>query len=236
MKVQLLFLLLAATLAPLCYGLVDEASTYLAPDLDSCDCSETADDKVLARDYICGDIMLGPTRVPRKLPLNTFVSGYNRFGGLTPGDFLKKWTNPSNRSRWIYPKEDGFHLDKDGAAIKGTMVLEVGTLVDRFGLETGNFISAADAPFSQRALPPDSLNTNAKAPDYPYNYHLYKVIKNLTVEGGPITPWFGQPGLGAQFHIGNIGNILKLKEMGYLEELDPSEPRSWTSVCPFQTA
>jgi len=57
----------------------------------------------------------------------------------------------------------------------------------------GSFFSAADAPYSQRALPPSNLDTSPSSPDFPYNYHVYRVIKNLTVVGGPIAPWLLVP-------------------------------------------
>lgn len=85
----------------------------------------------------------------------------------------------------------------------------------------GSFISAAAAPYNQRALPPSNLDTNPAAPDFPFNYHVYQVIKPLTVNGGPIAPWFGQPGLGAQFYTGDVGNIMSLISQGYLERKDP---------------
>jgi hypothetical protein len=44
---------------------------------------------------------------------------------------------------------------------------------------------------------------------------------NLTVVGGPIAPWFGQPGLGAQFYTGNVGNITTLIKDGYLRRENP---------------
>ena len=47
--------------------------------------------------------------------------------------------------------------------------------------------------------------------------------KRLPVVGGPIAPWFGQPGLGAQFYIGEIGNITTLLDLGYLERLPKSD-------------
>jgi hypothetical protein len=84
----------------------------------------------------------------------------------------------------------------------------------------GSYISAADAPYSQRALPPSNLDTSPSAPDFPYNYHIYKVLKPLSVVGGPIAPWFGQPGLGAQFYTGGTGNIMALIAAGYLERLN----------------
>ena len=132
----------------------------------------------------------------------------------------------------------GFQLDAEGNAINGSMVLPVGTLVDRFGSEygqflvtitqtrrsnsiLGSFISAAAAPYSQRALPPSNLATNPDTPDFPYNYHVYRVIKPLPVVGGPIAPWFGQPGLGAQFFTGELGNVKFLIEQSYLQAEDP---------------
>lgn len=132
----------------------------------------------------------------------------------------------------------GFQLDAHGNAINGSMILPIGTLVDRFGSEygqssthaipcsdanciTGSFISAAAAPYSQRALPPSNLATNPDTPDFPYNYHVYRVIKPLPVVGGPIAPWFGQPGLGAQFFTGELGNVKFLLEQSYLQAEDP---------------
>ena len=87
---------------------------------------------------------------------------------------------------------------------------------------TGSYVSAADAPYSQRALPPSNLDTDPSAPDYPYEYHIYTVIKPLDVEGGPIAPWFGQPGLGAQFYTGYTGNIMKLLSQRYIERVNKS--------------
>ena len=89
----------------------------------------------------------------------------------------------------------------------------------------GTYVSAADAPYSQRALPPSNLDTPVGSYDYPHNYHIYNVLKSFEVEGGPIAPWFGQPGLGAQFYVGATGNILKLIEDGYLERVKKSSVR-----------
>ena len=83
-------------------------------------------------------------------------------------------------------------------------------------MTTGTYVSAADAPYDQRALPPSNLN-HPPAGDYPYSYHVYRVAKPIVVAGGPIRPWFGQPGLGAQFWIGATGNVSQLVNLGYLE-------------------
>ncbi|POR36699.1 hypothetical protein TPAR_03110 [Tolypocladium paradoxum] len=196
----------------------------------TCDCTGTLNGGSASSSYVCRDARLGPAVLPHMLPLGTFVSNYDRLGGLTPGDFLKKWTD--DRGNYVYPPQNGFQLDKDGRAINGTMILQPGTLVDRFGSEhvsqsrerlmltcvvAGGFVSAANAPYSQRALPPSNLDTNPSAPDFPYNYHVYRVLKPLTVVGGPVAPWFGQPGLGAQFYTGGVGNIMALIAGGYLQ-------------------
>ena len=86
----------------------------------------------------------------------------------------------------------------------------------------GTYVSAADAPYDQRALPPSNLDSPVGG-DYPYGYHIYTVLKPLVVEGGPIAPWFGQPGLGAQFYIGATGNILKLIDLGFLARVNKSD-------------
>ena len=91
-------------------------------------------------------------------------------------------------------------------------------------LLSGAYISAADTPFSRRAFPPSSLDTPTDNLDYPYNYHVYTVLKPFDVEGVHIAPWFGQPGLGAQFYIGyTVKNIFTAIETGYLERVNKSK-------------
>ncbi|CAG9976901.1 unnamed protein product [Clonostachys byssicola] len=185
-----------------------------------CDCAGTKADPNATLPYICGDYRLGPADLPEIMPLVNYISNYDRFGGLSPGEFLAKWTNAEGK--YNYPPQNGFQLDANGNAINGSMILEAGTFVDRFGSENGTYISAASAPYSQRALPPSSLNTQPSAPDFPFSYHVYQVVKPFKVVGGPIAPWFGQPGLGAQFYTGGVGNVLDLIAGGYLERADPS--------------
>ncbi|MCJ1452568.1 hypothetical protein MMC28_002911 [Mycoblastus sanguinarius] len=195
----------------------NETPLFAAPS--TCDCNGANDTGITGRTYICRDPRLGPKRLPRKFPLLSFVSDYDRFGGETPGIFLDKWTKDGY---YVYPPQNGFQLNEAGQPILGNMTLLAGTKVDRFGSEYGAYVSAADAPYSQRALPPSNLDTPADTPDYPYNYHVYTVAKSFTVLGGPIAPWFGQPGLGAQFYVGATGNVLSLLNMGILERVNKS--------------
>ncbi|KAJ4249045.1 hypothetical protein NW762_012376 [Fusarium torreyae] len=192
----------------------------------NCDGDNVRHNKSLENEYICGDKRLGPHQLPKKLPLGTFVTGYDRFGKLSPNEFLGKWWNSTlqpdgNETGWIYPDKNGFHLDEDLLPMKAIINLEPGTLVDRFGYNTGRYISPATAPFSQRALNPQNLIPDKKK-EFPNNYHVYNVTKSFTVQAGPIRPWFDQPGLGVQFFLGEGINVKVYLDSEYLEELDPS--------------
>jgi RHS repeat-associated protein len=83
--------------------------------------------------------------------------------------------------------------------------LKAGTLIDRFGAETGTYASPAGMPFPLRALPPS-------AADAPYN--VYQVLKPLPVQAGTIAPAFGQIGNGIQYILPR--SVVALIEEGYL--------------------
>ncbi|MCJ1469912.1 hypothetical protein MMC07_008556 [Pseudocyphellaria aurata] len=233
--------------------LVDPAQ-HLLPESLKCDCTGTNDTGINGKASICRDPRLGPVVLPNRLPLLSFVSDYDRFGSETPANWLKRWTDAKGAFKW--PPHDGFQLNTAGEPILGNLTLEIGTKLDRFGRESGEFpqssfvlssaplpplktrrsrnrsispppgayLSAADSPYAQRALPPSSLACDPQFPDYPYNYHVYEVAKPFRVVGGPIAPWFGQPGLGAQFNIAvTARNITTLLEQGYLTRVNKSE-------------
>ncbi|PQE32045.1 hemagglutination repeat-containing protein [Rutstroemia sp. NJR-2017a WRK4] len=184
----------------------------------NCNCTGTTPGPLpSSAPYICQDDRLGPMDLPSYLPLSGVLSSYDRFGGLTPGDFLKAWTD--SNGKYKYPPGNGFSLDAKGNPINGSMILTPGTLIDRFGSEYGSYVSSANAPYSQRSLPPSNLDFDPKS-GFPYNYHVYRVLKDLPVVGGPIAPWFGQPGLGAQFYVGGLGNIMYLINNTYIERVD----------------
>lgn len=85
-------------------------------------------------------------------------------------------------------------------------------------------MSAADAPFSQRALPPDALNVcqvtdvNCNPRDHPWSYHVYEVAKDFQAVGGPISAGFEQPGGGIQYFLGF--RVSELLTLGYLTPLN----------------
>lgn len=150
--------------------------------------------------FFCDDWRLGPTKLPTRGVLGAILNGYHRFGGLTPMEFLNKWWDPaaaSGRGNWRYPDFDGYELDTTGNPIARHLTLHQGQLVDRFGNEFGRFLSPAGARYGERGLPPSNLDT--VDPSYPYDYHLYRVTRDVVVCAGPIAPTFEQPGNGVQY-------------------------------------
>ena len=135
-------------------------------------CQNTNYTASLLQTYLCGDSRLGPTHLPSRvddLPvapvLATALYGYDRFGGLCPGEFINQWFD-NEAGWWRYPPQDGFAVadpeggpqaGRPGRVISGNVTLKEETLLDRFGSEYGSFVSPAGAPYAQRALPPSNL-------------------------------------------------------------------------------
>lgn len=166
-------------------------------------------------DYFCGDARLGPKKLPKLFPLDDITQPYDRLGGLCAAEFLAKWTTNGS---YHYPDNQGFMVSTSNEPIKGNATLPAGTMLDRFGSEYGSFLSPAEAPYPQRAIPPSNLDAPKVKPFYPYNYHVYKVVKPFDVEAGPIAPYFGQPGAGTQYR--TFSNIMTLIKDGFLEPID----------------
>ncbi|KUO10876.1 glycohydrolase toxin TNT-related protein [Streptomyces sp. DSM 15324] len=152
--------------------------------------------------YYCNDWRFGPARLPDSGPIGAALQGYNRFGTLTPVEFLNKWWDPTadhGQGDWKYSSipDDGFDHTNQGVPIATEAVLPVGQLLDRFGNEFGKFLAPAGATYAERSIPPSGLDT--QDPRFPYNYHLYRVKKPTLVCAGPTAPAFEQPGQGVQY-------------------------------------
>ncbi|MEU5276175.1 TNT domain-containing protein [Streptomyces asoensis] len=152
--------------------------------------------------FVCNDWRFGPARLPRTGILGSILRGYDRFGALTPVEFLNKWWDPTalqGLGDWRYSlvPDDGFAHDQSGDVIAAEITLKPGQMLDRFGNEFGKFLAPAGAKYGQRSIPPSNLNT--QDPRYPFDYRLYRVKKDTLVCTGPIAPAFEQPGLGVQY-------------------------------------
>ncbi|MFF3420655.1 TNT domain-containing protein [Streptomyces sp. NPDC002698] len=153
----------------------------------------------LRRLFFCGDWRLGPRRLPTRGELGNILDRYERLGRLTAVKFLDKWWDPtadSGQGDWRYPPDDGY-THRNGAVLAAPLVLHAGLRLDRFGSEAGRFLAPEGTKYGKRVIPPSSLNT--MDPRYPYNYHTYRLAKDVTVCAGKTAPGFEQPGLGTQY-------------------------------------
>ena len=103
-------------------------------------------------------------------------------------NYAKKnnWRNPYAKSEWLYPPENGF------SGSTRNIDLRVGQTIDRFGAETGSFLSPEGTKYDSRALPPDT-------PSKPY--YVYEVLQPVPVTSGRAAAWFGYEGGGTQYLI-----------------------------------
>jgi hypothetical protein len=111
-----------------------------------------------------------------------------------------KWVEPNGDVKW--PPNEGF------AGPPKKVVLEPGTKIDRYGSPKGKYLSPADTPFEQRALPPSSAN---KPPT------KYEVLKPIETSAGDAAPWFDQAGGGTQYKMNQ--SVEELIDTGYLREV-----------------
>ncbi|OAA34910.1 hemagluttinin repeat family protein [Beauveria brongniartii RCEF 3172] len=214
-----------ASASPLLFGRAENAVKCDANNL----CSGV-ESTTFASQYICGDSRLGPLALVKdkhsmKGELGSILDNYRPFGEICPAAFLQKYGN--GKGWFDYPPKDGFELRNNGEPIKSDYTLCPGDKVDRVGHENGTFLAPLGTPYEQRSLVPANLATNPKTSDGTlYNYHVYEVIKNLTVEAGPIAPWFEQPGNGIQYHLAMP--VWQAVRDGFLVEL--CKPATWVTA------
>jgi RHS repeat-associated protein len=101
-----------------------------------------------------------------------------------------------------WPPNNGFHGESK------VTVLKPGTLVDRFGYEGGRFVSPNGTSITGRALAPGTT-------EKPYS--VYEVTNRLVVRAGPAEPWFGEAGMGTQYHL--PASVSDLMDAGYLRQV-----------------
>lgn len=86
------------------------------------------------------------------------------------------------------------------------LVMKKGTRIDRYGFESGTFVSPQGTPYEMRALAP---GTSSKP------YHMYEVIKPIDCSGGKIASWFDEIGGGIQYKMNKT--IQELLVGGYIK-------------------
>ncbi|GII62458.1 hypothetical protein Skr01_25430 [Sphaerisporangium krabiense] len=165
--------------------------------------SAASGEPVCTAPYINEDQRLGPKSLPQKGVLGRILRTYVPLGGLPPQKFLDRyWDWSVNFYR--FPPDFGFAHSggyPNGRPLIASKTLRVGERVDRFGSENGAFLAPYGTPYEERGIPPTSLDTFPDSPEYPCNYHVYRVIKEFAVDFGPIASAFQQPGGGSQYHL-----------------------------------
>lgn len=112
-----------------------------------------------------------------------------------------KWVDEAGNIKW--PTNEGF------AGTPKSQTLQPGTRIDRYGNETGSFVSPEGTPYGQRSLAPGTEN---KA------YNVYEVVNPVEVKAGEIAPWFDQPGGGTQFKFDK--SINELLDAGIIKKVE----------------
>jgi hypothetical protein len=111
---------------------------------------------------------------------------YDPYDGQDPGAFAAKYESADGKARYRYP---------DGAVpeTQHTERVEVGMILDRFGPETGTYLSPDGTPIAERSLHPSTFGPK-------YEYNRYEVIRQFDVVDSTVAADFGQKGSGLQYH------------------------------------
>jgi hypothetical protein len=109
------------------------------------------------------------------------LRGWDPTGGLSAAEFESLFGTPTSR---IWPDNNGFPPDY----VPQPAQLPEGTIIDRFGYESGRYLAPDGTPFADRALTPESVGGD---------YKRYLVTGEPLPPGwqilqGPVEPWFGQ--------------------------------------------
>ncbi len=132
---------------------------------------------------------------------------YDPLGGLTEAEWNHRYlVRDGERPEYVWPTPEqhpeGCH--EPGEAV----VLEEGTVLDRFSTAYGRVFAADGTGFPQRSLPPAQLDSG---------YRRYRVLRELPVWKAVSAPWFGQPGGGVRYRA--MYSAAELVALGYLADI-----------------
>lgn len=149
--------------------------------------------------------------------VQALTAGHDPLGGQHERDWARRFlvreamAGPAEypvHAEYAWPPAEAY---PEGACAPGTaepVVLEPGTLIDRFGDPTGLVLAAAGTPFGQRSLPPEYRW---------HGYHCYEVTQPLPVWRAVSAAWFGQPGGGVRYR--TTHPVLDLLALGFLVDV-----------------
>jgi len=128
-------------------------------------------------------------------PAANSVAGTTVAAPLPPdlrAELYPQWITLQPQIKW--PPNDGC------AAAPVAATLPAGTLIDRFGSETGRYFSPRGESFASRALPYVCSRMT---------YTVYRVQKPLKVMACKAAAWFDEPGGAEQFQTADAASTLR---------------------------
>ncbi|MEB3069857.1 TNT domain-containing protein [[Mycobacterium] vasticus] len=144
------------------------------------------------------------------------LRGWHPTGGLSAAEFESQFGTPGAR---LWPEHDGF----PPGYVPQPAQLPAGTIIDRFGAETGRYLAPDGTPFADRSLAPELVGGD---------YTRYIVTGKPPPPGwrileGPVEPFYGQtpaPGATQYMIVGSDGvhpSVEDLVDRGVLREDGP---------------
>ncbi len=197
-------------------GLAGQGSSYLAY-------KATGDKNIANIANIVGSTVAGESLAGKSLP-RRIKNVENKFNTNSVEKSGKSVSNKVICNEELVVRDKKF-LDKDGNVdwekwapnggrvldtVEKNQTISIGTVIDRYGSQWGKYTSPLGVPYENRSLP---------YIENPYAYHKYQVLKKIdNVTVSEIAPAFGQVGGGIQYELPY--NIKKLKNLGYIKEID----------------
>ncbi|MGW9480613.1 TNT domain-containing protein [Saccharomonospora azurea] len=135
------------------------------------------------------------------------LDGHEPFGELSEAEWNRRYlVRDGDRPEYAWPPPESY--PEGGHEAGEPVVLDEGTVLDRFGDAHGRVFAADGTPFAQRSLPPDHLDGG---------YRRYRVVTPLPVWRAISAPWFGQPGGGVRYR--TVYSAAELVVLGHLADI-----------------
>ena len=157
-----------------------------------------------------GPIVVGPGLAGGDPLVAGLAEGHDPLGGLHERDwdrsYMVRWSDDPAEVEFAWPPAEVY--PEGGSAPGEPVVLDEGTVLDRFGSPEGRVFASAGTPFVQRSLPPWHRDDG---------YACYQVLRPLPVWRAVSAAWFAQPGGGVRYRA--TYPAADLVALGYLTDI-----------------
>jgi hypothetical protein len=158
---------------------------------------------------VAGPPQIGPGLPPDHPAVAGLLAGYDPIAGENERDWDRRYlVRPAEdgaAAEYVWPPGEVF--PEGGCDTGEAVVLDEGTLIDRFGTHEGRVFAESGTPFGRRALPPDLVDAG---------YARYRVLRPIPVWRTLSAAWFGQSGAGVRYRA--TYPAADLITLGYLAE------------------